>query len=109
MPPTKRWRGWMETLARQENVHVKLSEFGLRGRPWDSEENARIVYETIAIFGWQRCMFASNFPVAGLRIRYPDLVGSVAGMLTHLPGQQQHAMMCANALRFYAIDVTPPL
>ena len=105
----KRWRGWMETLARQENVHVKLSEFGLRGRPWDLQENARIVYETIAIFGWQRCMFASNFPVAGLRISYPDLVGSVAGMLTHLPGHQQHAMMCANALRFYSIDVTPPL
>lgn len=105
----KRWRGWMETLAQQENVHVKLSEFGLRDRPWDLQENARIVYETIAIFGWQRCMFASNFPVAGLRINYPDLVDSVAGMLAQLQPHQQHAMMCANALRFYAIDVTPPL
>lgn len=105
----KRWRGWMETLARQENVHVKLSEFGLRDRPWDAHENARIVRETVAIFGWQRCMFASNFPVAGLRINYPDLVGSVAGMLGRLPENQQHAMMCGNALRFYAIDVAPPV
>lgn len=105
----KRWRGWMETLALQENVHVKLSEFGLRGQPWDWHENARIVRETVAIFGWQRCMFASNFPVASLRINYPDLVGSVAGMLDHLPANQQHAMMCDNALRFYAIDVASPV
>jgi predicted TIM-barrel fold metal-dependent hydrolase len=57
----KRWRGWMETLARQENVHVKLSEFGLRDRPWDRQENARIVYETIAIFGCSAACLPATF------------------------------------------------
>lgn len=105
----RRWRGWMETLARQENVHVKLSEFGLRDRAWDWHENARIVRETLAIFGWQRCMFASNFPVASLRIGYPELVDGMLRMLDTFPAPQQHAVMSANALRFYAIDVAPPV
>lgn len=104
----RRWRGWMETLARQENVYVKLSEFGLRDRAWNWDENARIVRETLAIFGWQRCMFASNFPVAGLRIGYPELVDGMVRMLDHLTPGQQRAVMCDNALRFYAIDVASP-
>nr|WP_315228907.1 amidohydrolase family protein [uncultured Albidiferax sp.] len=98
-----RWRYAMEVLARQPNVHVKLSEFGLPDQAWDWNANARIVHETLAIFGWQRCMFASNFPVAGLRIRYPDLVHAMLRMLAQLPLAQQQAVMCDNALAFYRI------
>src|SRR5205823_2205785 len=69
-----RWRRGMAALAGNEQVHVKLSEFGLRDAPWRFEDNAPIVRETVAIFGWQRCMFGSNFPVASLRIGYSTLV-----------------------------------
>jgi predicted TIM-barrel fold metal-dependent hydrolase len=102
----QRWRGAMETLARQPNVHVKLSEFGLRDQPWDWHANVRIVRETLALFGWQRCMFASNFPVAGLRIGFRDLVDGMLRMLADLTPAQQQAVMAGNALRFYRI--TPP-
>jgi predicted TIM-barrel fold metal-dependent hydrolase len=99
----KRWRDAMAVLARQPNVHVKLSEFGLRDRPWSWEDNARVVRETLAIFGWQRCMFGSNFPVAGLRIGYAALVQALMRMLEGLEPAQQRAVMCDNALRFYRI------
>lgn len=101
----KRWRDAMAVLARQPNVHVKLSEFGLRDQPWDWQANARIVRDTLAIFGWQRCMFASNFPVAGLRIGYPELVDGLLRMLDGLSPAQQRAVMCDNALRFYRIEL----
>jgi len=101
----RRWRGWMEVLARQPNVHVKLSEFGLRDQPWNWHANARIVHDTLAIFGWQRCMFASNFPVAGLRIGFQPLVQGVWRMLDDLAPDQQQAVMSGNALRFYRIDL----
>ena len=103
----QRWRGWMETLARQPNVHVKLSEFGLRDQAWNPEENTRIVRETLAIFGWERCMFASNFPVAGLRIGFGPLVNAFWRMLDGLTLAQQQAVMSGNALRFYRIDLPP--
>jgi predicted TIM-barrel fold metal-dependent hydrolase len=99
----RRWRGWMETVARQSNVYVKLSEFGVRDRAWDWTENTRIIRDTLAIFGWERCMFASNFPVSGLRIDYPGLVNGVARALNHLTAEQQRAVMCDNAAKFYRI------
>ncbi len=100
----RRWRDAMAVLARQPNVHVKLSEFGLRDRAWHWADNARIVRETLAIFGWQRCMFASNFPVAGLRVGYRELVGGMLRMLQDLTPAQQRAVMGDNALRFYRIE-----
>ena len=99
-----RWRGWLEIIARQPNVHVKVSEFGVRDRAWDWAEVTRIIRDTVAVFGWQRSMFASNFPVSGLRIDYPGLVTGVARALDKLTPAQQRAVMCDNALRFYRIE-----
>ncbi len=99
------WHSAMAVLARQPNVHVKLSEFGLRDAPWEWHANARIVRDVLAIFGWQRCMFASNFPVAGLRIGFADLVSGFLRMIDHLTPDQQRAVMCDNALRFYRIQL----
>lgn len=99
------WREGMAALAAQPNVHVKLSEFGLRDQPWDEVANGQIVRETVALFGPERCMFASNFPVAGLRIGYSDLVAAMWRLLAWLPDHQQQAVMATNALRFYRIDL----
>jgi predicted TIM-barrel fold metal-dependent hydrolase len=97
------WRRGMEALARAPNVHVKVSEFGLPGTAWDYEANRRVVLEAIAIFGIERCMFASNFPVAGLRISYDALVRSMARMLAHLPRADQARFFAGNAADFYRI------
>jgi predicted TIM-barrel fold metal-dependent hydrolase len=98
------WRKGMEALARNEHVHVKLSEFGLRDAPWRFDDNARIVRDCVSIFGWQRCMFASNFPVAGLRIGYEALVDAMTDALAHLDATAQQAIWHDNARRFYRID-----
>jgi predicted TIM-barrel fold metal-dependent hydrolase len=100
------WRRGMEALARSPNVHVKLSEFGLRDRPWRYEDNAPIIRDCVAIFGWQRAMFGSNFPVAGLRIGYEALVEATCDALAHLDEPQQRAIWHDNAARFYRIG--PP-
>ncbi len=105
-PGLRQWREGMERLAEQPNVHVKLSEFGLRDQAWSEAANTPIVHETLRMFGWQRCMFASNFPVAGLRVGYAELVQSMWRMLAHLTPDQQHAVMARNALLFYRISNT---
>jgi len=99
------WRGWMETIARQPNVHLKVSEFGLKDRPWEYESNRRIVLDAIAIFGIERCMFATNFPVAGLRVDYDTLVRSVARMVAHLPAADRERFFWRNAAAFYRLSI----
>jgi len=97
------WRRQMEIIARCPNVHLKVSEFGLKDRPWDFQSNTRVVHDALAIFGVERCMFATNFPVAGLRIGYDDLVCSVKRMVAHLDTVAQERFFWRNAATFYRL------
>jgi predicted TIM-barrel fold metal-dependent hydrolase len=97
------WRKAMEAIARQPNVHLKVSEFGLKDKPWDYESNRRIVRDAINIFGIARCMFATNFPVAGLRVDYDTLVRSVQRMIADHPPVDQERFFWRNALAFYRL------
>jgi predicted TIM-barrel fold metal-dependent hydrolase len=97
------WRRQMEIIAGCPNVHLKVSEFGLKDKPWDFESNKRVVREALAIFGVERCMFATNFPVAGLRIGYDDLVRSVRRMVGHLDAGAQERFFWRNAAAFYRL------
>ncbi|WP_077001003.1 amidohydrolase [Variovorax sp. KK3] len=99
------WRRGMQALAALPGVHVKLSEFGLPDAPWDAASTVRVVRETIDIFGWQRCMFASNLPVSGLRVSMAELVRTMSEALSALDVQARDAVWRGNALRFYRIDM----
>ena len=97
------WRHGMEALAREPNVHVKISEFGLRDRAWDYESNRRVVLDALAIFGIERAIFASNFPVAGLRIGYGALVAAMRRMVGHLSPTDRDRFFWKNAKTFYRL------
>jgi predicted TIM-barrel fold metal-dependent hydrolase len=97
------WRRAMEVLAREPNVWVKISEFGLKDRPWEYEANRRVVLDAMAIFGIERAIFATNFPVAGLRIGYGALVTGVDRMLAHLSADQRVRFFWTNAAAFYRL------
>ncbi len=97
------WRRQMAVIAQCPNVHLKVSEFGLKDAPWDLAQNARVVHEALAIFGVERCMFASNFPVAGLRIGYDALVRAVKRMVGHLAPGDQDRFFWKNAGDFYRL------
>ena len=99
------WRAAMGIIARQPNMHLKISEFGLRDQVWDYNSNRAVVRDALAIFGVRRCMFATNFPVAGLRISYDNVVRAVARMVSDLPAADREALFWRNAARFYRIDV----
>ncbi|TKC88026.1 amidohydrolase [Trinickia terrae] len=98
------WRRGMAALAENPRVFVKLSEFGLRDSAWDDARNTRIIRDALAIFGWQRCMFASNFPVAGLRVAYPALIRLFAEALAGLDDIAARAVWHDNAMRVYRIE-----
>lgn len=97
------WRSAMDVLAREPNVHLKVSEFGLRDQPWDYESNRRVVHDAISIFGIARCMFATNFPVAGLRIGYNELVTAVSRMLEGFSATDRKRFFVTNAMDFYRL------
>lgn len=99
------WRASLRAIAERPNVCIKLSELGLADAPWRYEDNRRVVLEAIEIFGPQRCMFASNFPVAGLRIGFGALFDAYKRMVSDFSPGEQRALFCDNAARFYRIAI----
>ena len=97
------WREGMVAIARYPNVHLKVSEFGLKHQHWDYQSNRRIVREAIDIFGIQRCMFATDAPVSGLRVGYDTLVRSVKRMIADFPPEDQDRFFWRNAQDFYRL------
>ncbi len=101
-----RWREAMRIIAQAPQVWLKVSEFGLEDRPWDLEENRRVVLDAIEIFGIERCMFASNFPVAGLRASYRTIVTGMMDILGGLSPDDRDRFFRRNAAAFYRLDLT---
>ncbi len=97
------WRTGMKTIAARPNVHVKLSELGLRDAAWSVESNRGVVLDALEIFGADRAMWASNFPVAGLRVGYRPQLEGFLEILSDLTAAEKDAVFCGNAVRFYRI------
>lgn len=97
-------RGWhqaMAGLAEVPNVAVKISGLGQPDRSWTAAENAWIVRETIAMFGAERCMFASNFPVDGLCASFATIFDGFRGIVQDLPLEDQVRLFCGTARAIY--------
>jgi predicted TIM-barrel fold metal-dependent hydrolase len=97
------WREGMRALAACPNVHCKISELGLKNAAWTVEGNRRVVREAIEIFGIGRCMFASNFPVAGLRVGYRAQIVGLLKMLEDLSREELDTLFRGTAWRFYRL------
>lgn len=97
------WRRGMKALAESEQVCCKLSCLCLQEGAWDYEENRRIVLEAIDIFGIDRCMFASNFPVDGLRVSYARMFQDFKRMTGELSASDRRKLFHDNAARFYRL------
>jgi predicted TIM-barrel fold metal-dependent hydrolase len=100
------WRSGMRALAACPNVNVKLSELGLADRTWSQSENEGIIRETVETFGPSRALFASNFPVARMRVTYDRWVASVDAALAGVSCADRIDVFGGNARRIYRIETT---
>ncbi len=99
------WRKAMKTIAECSNVSVKISELGLKNAPWTIDSNKGVVLEALEIFGIQRCMWASNFPVARLRVSYSDQIDGMLEILKDLRSDELDQIFRINAENFYNIKL----
>ena len=99
----KAWRQAMKSVAACPNICVKISELGLKDSPWTVDNNRQVVLDAIDIFGVERCMWASNFPVASLRISYKDQLDGMLGIMSGLSDYDLQKIFFQNAIDFYKI------
>jgi predicted TIM-barrel fold metal-dependent hydrolase len=97
------WRRGMRRLAERPNVWVKVSGLPMTDWRWTVESLRPLVLETLDIFGLDRAMFGSNFPVDGLYSDYDTLVDAYRTITAFLSPAERRALFHDNARRFYRL------
>ena len=97
------WRNGMKTLAKCDNVVTKLSAFGTFIHRNDATFIRQMITETEKIFGADRCMFGSNFPIEKLWTTYDDLFAAFRQGAAKLSKSAQQAIFHDTAARVYRL------
>jgi predicted TIM-barrel fold metal-dependent hydrolase len=91
----ERWRSWMKRFAALPNTVMKISGLSMFTKQWDEQEFLKWGNAALEIFGAERCMLGSNFPVDSLYVSYDQLLRAWRTLVsqcfpleaTHLAGQ----------------------
>ena len=97
------WRAGMTLLARQSNVVSKLSGLGTFLRRNDPAHIDFILRETVALFGAERCLFGSNFPIEKLWTTYAELVAAHRAAAASLSEADQAQIFAGTARKTYKL------
>ena len=103
-------RGRPRRLARRHGAARALSERGLEAfgtgtfiHRNDGAHIADVLDDTVAIFGAERCLFGSNFPIEKLWTSYRDLVDAYRTAAARLRPEQRDAIFATTATRVYRL------
>jgi predicted TIM-barrel fold metal-dependent hydrolase len=97
------WRAGMRALAAQAGVYVKISGLGMLNHDWTTDSIRPIVLEAIDIFGADRCMFASNFPVDKLYADYSTVFRAFSDITDQFTPRERERLFSGNAIKFYRL------
>jgi predicted TIM-barrel fold metal-dependent hydrolase len=97
------WRRALQVVAGEPNVVLKISGLGVPGRQWTPELQGPVVRDAIRIFGAERAMFASNFPVDSLVANFDEIYGSFVDITRDMPDGARRGLFHDNAVRVYRL------
>jgi predicted TIM-barrel fold metal-dependent hydrolase len=97
------WRAGMALLAAQRNVFAKLSGFGTFIHRNDPDHIGWLIGETVGLFGADRCLWGSNFPIEKLWTSHGALLDAHRRAAGGLSAADQEAIFFNTARRVYRL------
>ena len=98
------WKRGLRLAADCPNIAVKISGIGQAGIAWTADANRDIVLTTIDLFGVERALFASNFPVDSLCASFRTIFDGFDAITADFSEHERRALFRDNALRLYRIS-----
>ena len=99
------WSQNLRQLARHENVVCKLSGLATElGADAPTAFTLSLLREALNVFGPERCLYGSDWPVMTLAIRYARWLDLVREALSGLSWSADAAVLRGNAQRVYRLD-----
>lgn len=99
------WAVLMEEIAKYENVYCKLSGMITEAdyHSWTAEQLHPYLYHSLEIFGSERIMFGSDWPVCLVAGTYGAVKSVVEDFIDHLEPHDRDMIMGENAIAFYSL------
>jgi predicted TIM-barrel fold metal-dependent hydrolase len=97
------WLEGMQRMAAQPNVYVKLSGLGTFAHRVDAAFIAGVIRDCVALFGADRCMFGSNFPIEKLWTDFEGLWSAHGKALAELAEVDRLNILRNTATRVYQL------
>ncbi|CAK7022491.1 MAG: hypothetical protein DELT_02468 [Desulfovibrio sp.] len=97
------WEKAMRVLAQAPNVACKISGLGMGDWTWTATSIRPYVLTAIEVFGVERCMFASNFPVDKLFSSYDAVFNAFKEITADFADDEARALFHDNAARYYKL------
>jgi predicted TIM-barrel fold metal-dependent hydrolase len=97
------WREGLSALAKLPKIHIKLSGFGMYDSDWSSESSFVMFQTILELFGANRIMWGSNFPVDSLMKPYSFCVKQMMNWISPLSLEEQSLIASETAKKFYRV------
>ena len=99
------WRDRIRALAALPNVHCKLSGVATEAdhENWTREQLRPYLDHAIEVFGFERLMFGSDWPVSELTHRYETWIDIVEWAASGASRDELRALFRDNAIAFYRL------
>ena len=98
------WADHMSELASFDNVHCKVSGIvTTASENWTEEELKPYIDHLVAVFGYDRLMFGSDWPVCTLAAEYQQWVEALQRSVQNAADADQQKLFHDNAKQFYRI------
>jgi predicted TIM-barrel fold metal-dependent hydrolase len=99
----EQWRAALTAMAAFPNVHVKLSGLGMFNQGITLPQARQVIRDSIQIFGIDRTIYGSNFPLEKLHASYADFFAVYRKILSEYSEADQRKVFNDNAVEFYRL------
>jgi len=97
------WRAALAAMAVYPNLHVKISGLGMYSGGITLPQARQVIRDVIQIFGINRTIYGSNFPLEKLHASYADFFAIYRAVLSEYSDVEQRAVLHDNAAKFYRL------
>ncbi|XP_045202216.2 uncharacterized protein y4mH-like isoform X2 [Mercenaria mercenaria] len=102
------WRQDMADVAKLPNVYCKVSGIisGQTPSTWKTIDFQPIIDHVLSIFGPERCIYGSDWPVFGMaEASYKEYLALMQNLVSKLNEADQRKFFRENAIKFYNLDI----
>ncbi len=100
------WAAHIAELASFENVYCKVSGIvTAAGDSWTREALKPYIQRLVELFGYERLIFGSDWPVCNLAATYQDWLAALLWAVDDASDAERNRLFYENAVKFYSLSI----